>query len=579
MLDDIEKLSTEDLIELRLQLKSEIRADSWDRFCSYNLQDVAIPLKLDKKKNLFAVQMMLAYRAKINYESALGPVALWTAIIHNELMSHNIVLPPRSRASKSEAYEGAYVKDTIPGFYNWVTCFDFTSLYPTLMASHCISPESLVRSYDEIPVPVRKYWRTNITQHMRDNSLPAEVSEALLANHMCICGNGEVFRTDVDAVIPRLVRNMFADRKSAKDEMKTLKRKYEADHTLTELKDAAELLSVKEQVIKICLNSLYGAFGSEHFHLFEVALAAAITISGQGYILHCQDEFNKYLRKICNEPERDFVIAGDTDSLYLYLGLFQEKFGMNQAQLTKAIDTKFQDLAAQYIKDVVDMTGVTRSMMGLKREKIISVSVFIRKKRYVGYAVDNEGVVYAEPQFFVVGLESKRSDVPRKVRSSLEDVYKLILANDEQGLIEYVSNFRQNYHTYPLDTIAFATGVSNVAKWQNQSKSGVPYKSGTPIFVRAAIMHNYLVSELDLERNIQPITNGTKIKYVYLDPKNPTRENVIGFTGATIPTEFDLTKYIDYDLMFEKTFISPVKTICEVAGMLYEPASEASGYF
>jgi len=549
---------------------------NWELFVDYNIRDVEIPLELDKKKNLIAVQMMLAYTAKINYTGAYGPVGLWTAIIHAELSSRNMVLPPSRHTRKDEQYEGAFVKETIPGFYRWVTCFDFTSLYPTIMASYNISPESLIRYAEDLPEIVRPYWRQNITDEMCYNSLPPEVTAALKAHKLCIAGNGEIFRTDIDAVIPRLVRKMFAARRAAKKQMLECKKIYEADNTRTDMKALAGILSVKEQAYKICLNSLYGAFGSEWFCLFEVCLAAAVTLSGQGYIRHCERKFNEYLSNITGK--RDYIIAIDTDSLYINLGPLQEKFGLDQQALTHAIDTKLQDLAASYIDNVVDVTGVTNSIMGLKREKIISVAVFVKKKRYVGYAVDNEGVVYAEPDFFVTGLASKSSATPRRVRSSLEDVYKLILARDEAGLIDYVNRFKLEYKSLPIDVIAYPRGVNDIGKWKGPNDD-VPYISRTPIHVRASIMHNLVIKKKGLQNHIQDISDGMKIKFVYIDERNPTHEDVIGFTGNKIPDEFGLDQFIDHDMMFDKSFIEPVKVVCEIAGLNYKKQNEASSYF
>lgn len=553
---------------------------NWELFVDYNIRDVEIPLKLDRKKQLLAVQMMLAYTAKINYVGAFGSVGLWTAIIHNDLATRNQVLPPRRHNKKDQAYEGAFVKDTIVGFYRWLACFDFTSLYPTIMASYNISPESLVRSIYEIPHEIREmvqpFWRRNVTDDVCHGSIPPEVTAALRAHNLCMTGNGELFWTDVDAVIPRLVRKMFANRRAAKKKMLELKKAFELDPTLLDAKEEAGVLSVREQAYKICLNSLYGAFGSEWFCLFEVALAAAVTLTGQGYIRYCERRFNEYLSGITGP--RDYVVAIDTDSLYLNLGPLQEKFGLDQAALTKAIDTKLQDLAGQYIDAVVNATGVTNSIMGLKREKIISVAVFVKKKRYVGYAVDNEGVVYAEPDFFVTGLESKRSSTPRVVRKSLEDVYKLILDRNEQGLIDYVSRFKLEYRTLPIEQIAYPSSVNDIKKWANH-KAGNPYLKGTPIHVRASIMHNHLIKTKGLDKNVQAIAEGSKIKYIYLDPKNPMREDVIGFSGTKIPSEFDLDRYIDFDLMFDKSFITPVKTICDVAGLKYEKKRDLSSFF
>ena len=116
----------------------------WQKFVEYNIIDVELVDRLEDKLKLIELAITMAYDAKTNYEDVFSQVRMWDNIIYNYLKKRNIVIPPRDRTEKNEKYAGAYVKEPIPGVYEWVVSFDLNSLYPHLIMQYAISPETLV---------------------------------------------------------------------------------------------------------------------------------------------------------------------------------------------------------------------------------------------------------------------------------------------------------------------------------------------------------------------------------------------------------------------------------------------------
>ena len=255
-----------------------------------------------------------------------------------------------------------------------------------------------------------------------------------------------------------------------------------------------------------------------------------------------------------------------------------DKFGLDKTNIDliqKIADEKISEVADAATKEYCEMLNGMWPALEFKREKICSAAIYTQKKRYILKVWDNEGVRYHEPEISVTGLETNRSSTPKFVRDALLESYELILDADEETMQNFVADFYDVFKKQDLLTIAFPRGVNDLEKYQDKV---TVYKKGCPINARAALMYNSLLRKHGLENKYMKIFSGNKIKFIHIVPQNPTRENVIGFIDC-LPPEFGLDTYIDYDLMFDKTFKEPLQNVLNAVGWSTEKKSSLNSFF
>ena len=329
---------------------------------------------------------------------------------------------------------------------------------------------------------------------------------------------------------------------------------------------------------KIQLNSAYGAIGNQYFRYYNLANAEAITLSGQVSIRWIEQRMNEYLNKLLKTEEEDYVIASDTDSIYLNLGpLVQSVYKGREAsaesivtfldkvcklELEKYIESSYEALA-KYV-------GAYEQKMVMKRENIANKGIWTAKKRYILNVWDSEGVRYEKPKLKIMGIEAVKSSTPAACRNSIRDCLTVIMNEDEAAAQKFVSDFRSHFDQLPIEDISFPRGCNNLNKWANPS--GI-YTKGTPIHVRGALLYNHYNKKNKLTHKYPLIQDGEKIKFVYLKTPNKIAENVISYLN-TFPKELGLDKHVDYELQFNKSFLEPIKVIMDVIG--WQPEKVAS---
>jgi DNA polymerase elongation subunit (family B) len=336
---------------------------------------------------------------------------------------------------------------------------------------------------------------------------------------------------------------------------------------------------------KVQLNSAYGALGNQYFRFFDVRQAEAITLSGQLSIRWMERKINDYLNKLLGTEEEDYVIAGDTDSLYIrFDGLVDKVFGDDQEDTVKIIN--FLDkVAAQKIEPFIDKSyqeladtmNAYDQKMFMKREAIANKGIWTAKKRYILNVFDNEGVRYAEPKLKMMGIETVKSSTPAVCRDALKKAINVIMNGDEQAVQDYIAKFREKFKTFPFEDVAFPRSVSDLAKYEVRGDDLIIPK-GTPIHVRGALLHNYLLRQHNLTKRYEKIKDGEKIKFCYLKTPNNVKQNVLSVLSS-LPKEFGVEQYIDYDLQFEKSFLEPLKFILNSVGWSPEKQSTLEDFF
>ena len=528
----------------------------WQRFVEYNIHDVNLVDMLEDKMKLIELAVTMAYDAKVNLEDVYSQVRMWDTLIYNDLKGRNIVVPPRLTTKKDDKYAGAYVKEPIPGSYDWVVSFDLNSLYPHLIMQYNISPETLL---DERHPTVTV-----------DRILNQEV---VFEGEGCVCANGAQYRKDILGFLPQMMQRIYDERTIYKKRMLAAKQNLEdattPAETLALQKDVSKFNNIQMER-KIQLNSAYGAIGNQYFRYYSLANAEAITLSGQVSIRWIQNKMNAYLNKILRTTDVDYVIAADTDSIYLNLGPFvHEVFKGREASdesivgfLNKVCEVEFEKYIGNSYEALASYVNAYDQKMFMKRENIANRGIWTAKKRYILNVFDSEGVRYKTPKLKINGIEAVKSSTPAPCRTAIKDALKVIMNGTEDELQKFIADFRKKFEAMPVEEIAFPRGCNNVAK--NSSPATI-YGKGCPMHVRGALLYNFYIKKRKLAHKYPIIQEGEKIKYVMLRTPNKINENVISFF-QTLPTEFGLDKSIDYDLQFKKSFLDPLTVILDTIG-------------
>jgi DNA polymerase elongation subunit (family B) len=395
---------------------------------------------------------------------------------------------------------------------------------------------------------------------------------------MSYAANGCVYRKDKQGFLPELMQKMYDDRAKYKQLMIDAKKSYEKTKSKKDENDIARYHNL-QLAKKIQLNSAYGALGNQYFRWFNFDHAEAITKSGQLSIRWIEKAMNEYLNKLVGTDNFDYVIASDTDSIYVNMEPLVNKIFPSGEEdpvivdaLDKFIEAKVQPFMDKSYQELADYMNAYEQKMKMKRESIANKGIWIAKKMYMLNVWDNEGVRYTEPKLKVMGIASVRSSTPAAVRVALKKGITLIMNTDEDTLIKYIDEFKLQFLELPFEQVAFPRGIKNMKKYRDSASI---YKKGTPIQVKGALLYNKLIEK---NKRYQPITDGDKIKFAYLKVPNPLHDTVIAVPDE-MPDEFNLDKYIDRDMQFDKSFLEPLKSILDVIGWSTEHRSTLDSFF
>jgi len=542
----------------------EFYTNAWDTFVDYNIHDVSLVFQLEQKLKLLSLAYSIAYLVKMNFSEVFGTVKPWDIFIQNELSKvKTFVDADVSPGVSDRKIAGGFVMDPKVGRFKWVVSFDANSLYPSIIRTWNISPETLVRAEDVPAKLLPWYDRIQIDELL--NPTP-ELTELLHIYNFTMTANGQFYRRDFQGVMPKLCEYVYNMRKAAQKELKAKKKQLQ---DLPEGSDSSALqasitaLDNKQWALKILINSLYGAMANEYFRHFDFRNAEGITTTGQYFIRYVAKHGSAFLDKLTGGD--DSLVYIDTDSNYFTLEAMVQKAGLMGADnhkvvdvidkfCTARIDPKIKTLCAE----ICEQLNVFDPQLAVKREKICSAAVWVAKKRYALYVYDNEGFRYDEPVVSVIGLETKRSSTPKVCREAIGVGLKIVLGGTEQELQTFVKKTHGEFITLNPAIIAKPTGVKNLAKY---SDSATIYASDRcPKHVRATLLYNHHLRKNKLLGRYNEILEGGKMRHINLKMPNPIHDDVIGFIDR-LPTEFGLDEYIDYEDMFERTFLKPLEKI------------------
>ena len=551
---------------------------NYQKFIEYNIRDVEIVEKLEEKMKLLELVITLAYESKINFEDVFSPVRTWDAIIYNFLKKRNIVIPPPQKQDERKEIIGAYVKEPQVGLHKWVVGFDLNSLYPHLIQQYNISPETL---YDGVVCADSKdIGVTGLLEQKLD-------TEYLKEKQITLTPNGQHFTLKKKGFLPKLMENMYNERVEFKKKMLQEQQKLEDGNyknKQTVINNISRCNNIQMSK-KILLNSAYGALANQHFRYYSLEMAEGITTSGQLAIRWIDKNINKYINNLLHTKDIDYVVASDTDSIYITFDrlvsqVFKEAQDSKQTlKIISFLDKISKDKIEPYIdscyQNLHSYVNSYAQKMQMGREVIADKGIWTAKKRYILNVYDSEGVKYKEPKLKIMGIESVRSSTPEWCRDKIRELIGVIINTDEVTVMKSILDYRDKFKTLSFDQIAFPRSVHGIEKYSSTKSI---YTKGTPIQVRGVLLYNHLLRKHKLTKKYQSIREGEKIKFAYLKEPNPLQENVIS-VSTHLPKEFKLEKYIDYDLQFDKAFLKPIKNILDVIGWKTEEQGSLEAFF
>ena len=540
---------------------------NWQKFVEYNIVDVELVDRLEDKLKLIDLCFTRAYDAKVNFNDIAYQVRTWDAIIYNYLLRKNIVIPQKERNTKDEKYAGAYVKEPIAGSYDWVVNFDLNSLYPHLIMQYNISPETLLDT---------KHPSVTV-----DKVLKQELSFDDYKDY-AVCANGAMYRKDIRGFLPELMEKMYNERVIFKKKMIEAKKEYEKTKKKELEKEISRCDNI-QMAKKIALNSAYGAIGNEYFRYFKLANAEAITLSGQVAIQWIETKMNSYMNNVLKTEGIDYVIAMDTDSIYLNMGPFVDAVFKGREKTTdevvtfldKVCEMELEKYIESSYQELADYLNAYDQKMCMKRENIAERGIWTGKKRYILRVWDSEGVRYKEPKLKMMGIEAIKTSTPAPCRKMIKDAIQIIMTKDEDDVIEFIENCRKEFESLRPEEIAFPRSVSEINKWMSRTDM---YQKGCPIHVRGAILYNHYTKKNGLDNKYAKIQSGEKIKFIYLKKPNIIQENVLSFI-QDFPRELGLEKYVDYETQFSKSFVEPLRIILDSIGWSVEKSASLESFF
>ena len=552
---------------------------NFQKFIDYNIKDVELIFKLENKLKLIELGLTLGYDTKTNFEDIFAQTRMWDALIYNYLLSKNIIVPPKEEKFKGEAFEGAFVKDPQVGKHNWIASFDLNSLYPHLMMQYNISPETLVE-----PSNYTDEMRNIISSGVDVNKMLNRNIDLSALKDVTITPNGQYFRTDIQGFLPKMLEEMYEDRKKFKKLMIQAKKEYEIENDEVKKLEIYNRISRYDNLQlakKVSLNSAYGALGSKYFRFYDLRMALAVTLAGQLSIRWIESELNRYLNKLL-KTENDYVIAADTDSIYLNLGPLVNKVYSGEKEVNQVIsfmDKVCEDKIEPFIdasyQNLASYVHAYDQKMQMKREALADKGIWTAKKRYILNIYNNEGVQYKEPKMKVMGLEMIKSSTPAAIREKMRESIKIMMQGTEEDIHAFIADFKETFKQLPPEDISFPRGMNGLKEY---SDSVSLYKKGTPIHVKGAILYNARLKALKLEKKYPLIQEGEKIKFTYLKMPNPIKDTVISYPSR-LPQEFGLQQFIDYDVQFSKAFLEPIKVVLDCMNWSTEKINTLESFF
>lgn len=597
--------------------------ENYKLFLEYNAMDNELVERLDAKKKFVTLAIAIAMLTHSRLSDSMGTVKIWDNLIFHMSLAEGKIVPPK-RENERVTFAGGFVKTAVPGLYRWPVTLDLTSLYPSIVRLLNLSPETWVHApmggvemVDKVldgEVDPRLYTHCDGQElcFAINGSTFRKDKQGVLSKAMAFVFFERKRYKDLMKDENRKVQALTTEMESCQDP----DRIRDLRTQIATLKQNVDMLDAFQAAVKVVANGGYGAVGNPNFRYFEPAISEAITTTGQYIIRFISNRLNDHLNEMFETDGFDYVIGSDTDSVMITVEAFVKAIDptgkIEKKTPQKIVDAinKFCEedievfLAEEYAK-MAELLNAFENTLDMKREAICDYGLFRAKKNYVLRVYDMEHVRYAHPKLKIAGLETQRSDKPRICRDAMRDIIEEFFDGSEAALQAKVAAFREKFWSSPLKNIAFPKGVGNMEDYGTANAGTLLYEDidedenglhllddpfaeqdrldadedeffmvpsaqgfakGTPFHVKASITYNReRAKHPQLHAVFEEIKPKNKIKYVYLRMPNPAHNQAIAFVDD-LPKEFGLHSYLDLDTQFEKSFLSPVRSLTKLVG-------------
>jgi DNA polymerase elongation subunit (family B) len=536
--------------------------NDYDNFVKYNIIDVDLCVKLDKKLKFLDLARRVCNLGLVEYEAIMKSQPYIYGILLIEARKQGITLPSLNKYADNcevDDYEGAYVFEPQVAFFSkGLFSIDFNSLYPNIMISLNISPETkvarIVSETDSLVV-------LKVHPSGKEKTITKDQFKILRAKTI-LSSNGVLYykHDRVRGIIPTFCGKMYSSRVDVRKKMKILKSSKD-----TESKYLYDRLDVVQLGYKIIMNSIYGVLGSHYFPLYDVDNAEAVTSTGQTLIKTSAEFVTSYF-KGHHGAASDVIIAGDTDSLYIDTApIIDSDYGgimPTDAESVREVRGKLDGIIEKInhnCENTIKFTfGTDISTISFKRELICASGCFVAKKRYVLRVLDNDGEFV--DKFKYVGVDIKKNELPSKTKTVLKSVVEGAMLNGwtDRDFKPIIERIHADFHNAPPSDIAYLKNYGT----EKKALSFLSAEKGSGAHARAVIYHNQLIDKLNIRSVEEEIFQGDRFRYAYVKD-NQYNIDVIAFK-ETWPKAFDKYFVIDYGKMFEKTIMSPLKGFVKI---------------
>lgn len=580
-----------------------------NKFLEYNMNDVKIVVAIDKKLQYIDLAKRICHVGHVPYENFHMSSRYLDGAILLYLKRNGGRIAPNKPAKGEEEYAdrledgeegfaGAYVKEPKPGRYNWVFDLDLTSMYPNIIISLNISPETKagkVSSIDisddfiqqrrkeikDVPhVIPEDQEETYIDRKMNDFSMEAHVrgkikkymlgqveytpedfKKLIEESNYSLSSNGVLYRTDKRGVIPEILDKWFQERKDMRKKASECRKNGDMEGYF--------FYNQRQQVWKILLNSMYGVLGLPIFRFYDVDNAEAVTITGVSIIKTTAKAINSYYKSALEVEDGDWVIYSDTDSCFVdAIPIIKKRFPEtdfnNEAAVTDAIMTVTTEVQ-KYVNDFYNIMAkrlfnLPKHTFDAKQEVISKTSFWLAKKRYAQWIIHKEGSLLKEPELEVKGIDVVRTSFPAAFRTFMEKFLKDFLTGIQKDVLdEGILKFKEDVKTLDIVQIAKNTSVRYISQdgqhnYNPESRKPFEVIKGTPAQVKACLHYNDLLNKWGLTKDVEPIHHSQKIKWLYL------KDNEYGIKCMALKADGNdpkrildfVNKYVDRTAMFEQ---------------------------
>ena len=529
------------------------------KFAYYNMTDVDLVYDMDEKLQLLNLARTICHKGHVPYEDVYYASKYLDGAAIVDLKRNGFVAPNKQfrfieEETMADALAGAYVMAPVPGLYKWIYDLDLTSLYPSIIMTANISPET--------KVAVIKNWnqecllsKTPVSVDFTDGTYAQDIKQWLLDNNYSVASNGAVYRNDQRGFLPTILEKWFDERVIYKDKRDT----FEVGTEDYKFYDAMQLTQ------KVLLNSFYGVLGLKTFRFYDLDNAGAITAVGQSIIKFSAKVINNYYKKELGTDhfinasggKAEFAFYTDTDSTFcssepLIKHRFpgcdteDEQFMIEQtnaiaSEIQKTVNTMYNQYAKVF-------HNTEKHRFQIKQEYIAKSGLWIAKKRYAQWVIFKEGK--PTDKLDVKGLDVVRSSFPEDFKKIMkETLWHILKGKDKQTTSTLIHNFKSNIKKSEVLNVMKNSSVKELSKYIRGRKPFSGFIKGTTAHAKAAINFNDMLSTLSTD--ILPIKDGEKVKWGYM-LNNPYGFETLALRGYQDPPEIVefANQYIDHNKMF-----------------------------